>query len=532
MSVRGNNWYNLQSTRRYPLDDRATGTGDDGTRIKDDVLVDCQLRFPNIYGQYAYVSGLTITDRLVTVTILAASSPEATSGFVPLAAVSLVKPVTRHIYYPVTPLQPGVGGFLVFGDVEERLALRMSTPQQGLLLPKCAAAYNPFPIPTLRKLGRVDGLAGLVKILAGPDIAVSREIHEINGESHAALVFRLTQSIATRNVLEVYRGPCDNRPESGTCDKEGIEFINGVGPDCSGNLDIVFVGLTPAPYTTCAPDAQAAGVTLDQSIGIDEVCAPRTPGRFAGRDYCEPSSDSSLSSASLSSEAPSPSSSSESSTADSLSSESCSQLPFTRTFDDETARGFAVPQGAFTFESLDSPDEEAGGPAVSYVATDTTRRNLAVMTDCGVDTTLNKRVTTHISLQQSRARSNGHLVLNYRLVDPINNPHYEYFAVSLDRQAGKVRLLRWAGAGFIEEAATVVGSPILYGDWYEIEAEIEESDGQVAIGVAVRGVTDAGWPDVSFSVLTSRYLPADGLFGLGSDRAVASFSFLKIEELP
>jgi hypothetical protein len=532
MGVRGNNWYNLQSTRRYPLDDRATGTGDDGTRIKDDVLVDCQLRFPNTYGEYAYISGITITERLVTVTILAASSPTATTGFIPLAAVSLVKPVQRHTYYPITALQPGVGGFLVFGDVEERLNVRFTTPQQGLLLPKCAAAYQPLPIPTLRKLGRSVGLAGLVRILPGSDIAVSREIHEINGQAHAAMVFRLTQSIATRNVLEVYRGPCDNRPESRTCDKEGIEFINGVGPDCDGNIDIIFVGLTPAPYTTCATDAQAAGVTLDQSVGIDEVCAPRTPGRFAGRDYCEPSSESSLSSASLSEESESASSDSGSETSESLSSESCTALPFTRTFDAATARGFDVVQGAFTFESLDSPDEEAGGPDVSYVATNTTRRNVSVLTDCGIDNALNKRVTTHVSLQQSQGRSNGHLVLNYRLVDPINNPHFEYFAVALDRQAGKIRLLRWAGAGFIEEAAAVVGSPILYDDWYELEAEIEESDGQAAIGVAVRGITDPGWPDVSFSVLTSKYVPSDGLFGVGSDRALASFSFLKIEELP
>ena len=100
---------------------------------KDDVLVDCQLRFPTIYGQYAYISGLTVTERLVTVTILAASAPAATARFTPLAAVSPVKPLERHIYYPVTPLRPGVGGFLVLGDVEQRLTLRLSTPQYGML---------------------------------------------------------------------------------------------------------------------------------------------------------------------------------------------------------------------------------------------------------------------------------------------------------------------------------------------------------------------------------------------------------------
>jgi len=55
MPIRNANWYNLHSTRRYPLDDNATGTDDAGIRLADDILVDCHLRFPKIAGQYAYI---------------------------------------------------------------------------------------------------------------------------------------------------------------------------------------------------------------------------------------------------------------------------------------------------------------------------------------------------------------------------------------------------------------------------------------------------------------------------------------------
>jgi len=534
MPIRGPSWYNLQSTKRYPLDERATGTGDKGERLKDDILVDCHLRWPRSHGQYAYVGGLTVTPNVVTVVILAADTVEATSGFTPLAVLSIPQPVNRHVHYPVEPMQPGVGGFLVFGDTSEGFVSRFSLPEQGLLAPRCARPYEDIPVTSLRKLGRATGLVDVIKLLAGSDVEVVKETHEIQGLEREALVIRLVQQIANRNVLEVYRGECDNRPESRTCNKEGIETINDVLPDCDGNINIVFEGVTPSPYDNCG-ESLAAGVTIDQDIGIAQVCADRTPGRFTGTDLCAATSSSSadeLPSESSASVGPVDSTSSSEASVPSISSEACDPLPLIVTFDDAEAEGFDVTIGNFIFEEFDSPAEVGDPDAVCYSAFDTSRRNVSVLEHCSIGTTWAKRVKTHVALVASDGKPNGGLILNYHLVQPLSNPHIEYFIVLLDRQAGKVRLLRWAGAGFIEETAATVGAPFIYDDWYSIQADITNAgSGNVAIDVTVEGITNPAWPAINFSVLSSRYLPADGKFGVGSDRGHARFSFLSVEDV-
>jgi len=55
MAIRNQNWYNLQSTRRYPLDDISTGVDDAGAFIREDIIVDCHIRFPNTLGEYLYI---------------------------------------------------------------------------------------------------------------------------------------------------------------------------------------------------------------------------------------------------------------------------------------------------------------------------------------------------------------------------------------------------------------------------------------------------------------------------------------------
>ena len=537
MPVRNSNWYNLQSTRRYPLDDRSTGTGDDGTRLLDDILLDCQLRWSKIAGEYAYVGSITVTPKIVTVTLLAASAPDATDGFVPLGVVSLPQPVVSNVHYPISPLYPGTGGFLVFGDVGESFSARFSTPQQGLISPRCAQPYHALPVPTLRKWGRNVGLSGLVKILGGPDVEVVKETMTVDGHSQEVLVVRLISPTAVRNVLSQYIGPCDTRPESRNCNKDGVETINSVTPDCNGNINIEFRNLTVAPFQGCNTDV--AGVTLDQPLGLTAACTPLIPGRFVGTDLCNPSG-SSISS-SQSSQA-SESESSESGSQQSSSSQPCLSLPYLETFDGGDAEDFAVKIGEFDFVTADSPDEPDGSEMslgsgslapieISYRAKDASRRNVSVVDACGLGLAVNKRATTHVSLANTSGRRNGGLILNYHLVQPLTNPHIEYFSAVLDRDAGKVRLLRFNGTGLNEESSATVGAPIVFDDWYQIVAEVTPSGGGVAIKVTVTGITDPAWPTVQFSVNSNRYLPADGLFGVGSDRSQARFSFFLLEDI-
>lgn len=301
------NWYNLNAGRRYPLSDMATGTDDKGLRLHDDILVDCHLRFPITAGRHAFVGGVTVTNTLVTVVFLGSMTASSTRGrFVPLGAVTVVKPGNSDVHYPIQPLYPGVGGFVAFGDISEVFAARFSTPQQSLLAPRCARSYNPLPVTELRKRGVGTGLTGLVTVIGEDDIEVVKETIVVTHptlhtyETVDALVIRLRQEVGGVNVLEKYIGPCGNRPESGNCEKKGIELINDARPDCNGNINFDFRSMTVGLMSECG------GLTLDTSIGMDTICQDFAPDRFRGRDSCRFISSSSSSSSSSSAQLPLP----------------------------------------------------------------------------------------------------------------------------------------------------------------------------------------------------------------------------------
>jgi hypothetical protein len=299
------NWYNLNATRRYPLDDRATGTDDDGVRLVDDILVDCRIRFPGNIAQHAFIGGLTVTDTLVTIVFLGSMTPSSTKGrFIPLGSVTVVKPGDEGVHYPIAPLYPGVGGFVAFGDISEVFSARFSTPTQSLLLPRCARGYNPLPVLELRKAGLGVGLTGLITIVGEDDVEVVKEkiivtdpVITTQYKEVDALVIRLRQDVGGANVLEKYIGPCGQRPESGNCKRPGIEFINDAQPDCRGNINFDFQNMAVGSLSSCG------GFTLDTSVGMNDACREFVPDRFQGEDQCpvpRSSSSSSSSSSSLS----------------------------------------------------------------------------------------------------------------------------------------------------------------------------------------------------------------------------------------
>lgn len=508
MAVFNNNWYNSHASRRYPLDDSATGTGDDGTRLQDDVITDLQLRWPTLAGQFAYVAGITVTPTLVTVVILAADTVDSASQPVPLASVTLAQPVVANKHYALDALYPGAGGFIAFGDPTEPFAIRFATPQQGLLNPKSAHSYDALPIPSMRKAGRVDGLTGVVRLIAGKDIEIVKGEVTYDGIDRDAIIMRLVTPTKTDNVLSEYIGPCGSRPESRNCAREAIETISGVGPDCNGNIDIIFRGMAAAPYQDCG-----AGVTLDQPLGIDDVC-PVTPV-FRGRDTCIPDSSVSDSSASAGSD------SAGSTSSDSLPSESmadCEPLPFTELFTDDIHPSWVIARGTY-----------AQNPTYLSLG-DTTQRQVLLWEDCAIDTALNKQVVARVQLTNQLGQVNGGIVLNYRVVDPLSNPHIEYFQLQINRVTNLVELLRFNGTGFVVENAVTPPFPFSLNDWYVLTATMTPSGGNVAISVLVTNDSNMSWGSVSFTVVTSRF--GDGIggyHGIGNNRSVSNYNFWMVD---
>lgn len=505
------NWYNAQATRRYPLDDTATGTGDDGARIRDDVIVDLHLRWPREAGQYAFLAGLTVTPRIVTAVIVAADSPTTASNPIALAAVTLPQPVTRYRHYSLEALYPGTGGFIAFDDVTEACALRFGTPIQGLISPKSARPYNKLPIPSMRKFGRVDGLTGLVRLLGETDIEVVSEQVTYAGELYDAIVVRLVAPTLASNVLVEYSGPCSGRPESRSCVKNGVETINGIAPDCTGNIVIDFRGFTEGPYAGCG--SLAAGVTLDQSVGLTDVCdLNQTPGRFTGVDDCGPSESASVSSLSSSISESQPELPSQSS----LSSEPviCDELPFSENFPGSFHTSWIQPTGDFVFL--------APGPGIRL--SEPAQRQVLIWQDCGGASPLDKRVTCQVQLTNTVAVINGGLVLNYK-PPSISNPFVTYFTLFLNRNNNRVVLARFNGEEFVTEQAVEPPLPFSLDEIYSLQVDmLDFAPGQVAFDCQVTNPLNPLWIPVTFTLLTSRFVTNQATYnGIGNFRSVTDF---------
>lgn len=317
MPVRNQNWYDLNESRPYPVDDTATGLADSGERLPSGLIADLNMRFPEAAGRRAWLGAVTNTAGLVTVTILAAAENLAVASFMPLAVIYATKPLVPRRPYPLQPQYPGVGGWITFGDeVDETLWWgKFSAPSQSLLHPATARSYRELPVPDVTVRGSADPLTGIVRLESGNDIEIVKECREIPGYApevdnrcdtlqqalRDVIVFRLRgfePGVAGLpsgefNVFEKYVGPCGGRPESRNCgDPEPIEYLAGVSPDCCGNITINFTGcaiVSEIKEEAVVDDMgdvvqvdTACGFVIDCGLGLSNACV--TPDRLPTAD--------------------------------------------------------------------------------------------------------------------------------------------------------------------------------------------------------------------------------------------------------
>lgn len=278
MPIRNQNWYNANESRRYPLDDQSTGLDDAGVEIRDNVLADCDIRFSSELGGCLYVQGITVSRGLVSVVFGAAADSEQLTGHT-VAAVTVERPVTKYRHYDITPLAPGIDGWVVFGSgIEEDCQFRFTQPRQSIVATRCADAYSPLPIPSMKKVGVGSALADVITFEGLTPIKITHEKIKPDPENDAevdALVFRLdTQQITLDyNPLSEFLSPCGGRPDSGTCGKEPVETINGVEPDCNGNIVIEFgEPLTSTGIGAAGFSGQCGGLAVDLDISLATLC--------------------------------------------------------------------------------------------------------------------------------------------------------------------------------------------------------------------------------------------------------------------
>ena len=277
MSIRNQNWYNLQSTRSYPLDESSTAVDDTGAFIRDDILVDCHIRFSSDLGNHLYLQGLTVSAGLVTA-VFGVATTLNTAGST-IASVTVTRPGNAYTNYSIVPLVAGVSGWVVFGPgIDTPFVGRYTSPIQALINPRCGRTYRPLPVPSIGKINLATSLQGVVSITGTTPVIAEYKLVQYDGAAMRAIVFRLddAQLTDTYNPLKQFLPLCANRPESGTCYKQPITSIGGIEPDCNGNIVIEGgSGITINPFHDCG------GADMTTTRSLSEACAGLKPKRPA-----------------------------------------------------------------------------------------------------------------------------------------------------------------------------------------------------------------------------------------------------------
>lgn len=523
MSVRNQNWYNLQSTRRYPIDDSATGASDAGEVIRDSVLVDCQLRYPEELGEYVYVQGVTCSASIVTVVFGVADSLDAVDGTT-IAAVSLPKPIAQNVNYAVKSLVPGVAGWVVFGGgVLEAFSGRYSTPRQTRLLARNARPYRALPVSSIGKVGLENSLQGLIKFSAVSPLVVAQETVRVNNTDVPALVFRLEATDPENNPLQTFLHPCGQRPESNTCPKPPIETINGVRPNCNGNINFVFDGFDAYPYTECG------GIDVISTTGLSEACnrayagSHRAPVDSCGNDDYDPL-------------ALVPTVYESESLPDLELPAQCLTLPACFDFSAAGSSHFSAIDGLFVLESSPAPPTACVGGTVlatkiCYAAADVVGQNLSVLQNCESDWAREHRFVTRLKFTNDGLQRNGGLFFNYAQALISGKVVKTFFVALIDGSNAKLKLLRWNGASFVlEHAESFLATP---GVWYTLDLRLDNTGTATAVTAIASAVAGSG-ATASFNVSlpSATYGTPTGQIGLFSNRSYTYFNSLWIHYLP
>lgn len=571
------NWYTLSGTRRYPVDDACTGEGDGGERLPNNLIVDASVRLPSALGKSVAVSSVVVSKTLVSITLVAVAEPPvvpagASAGaaaFVPLGAVSVRLPLQQGRPYPISPMAEGVGGWLVFGEgVETPFNARFSTPQQATLNPKTSRFYRELPVQSVAKLNSSVRLEGVVTVKAGPDLEIFGADRMIDGVTVPAMIVRLRQN-TPKNLFDAYRGPCSGRPESNTCDRPAVEYINTVGPDCDGNLTIRF----PSPMRASRL-AGGGGQVIDYPYGLIDACTrddrlPAADGRLPNEydDECNPSDGDQDANAQTPSPLlpPTPQLSSEYPSVSSQVLDICEELPYVETFDDNSAENFQKIYGIWGFVDLDSPQESATGRSSSafnhfsasssvssgyssasswssaypvfvpnynraYAALEPAGRNVSVWYDCAYENVVGLKLSTDVYFPANQGRGNGGLLVNLRTPD--SGSGFEYWTVELNRPSHSLRVRWWTGSSWttlVSAPLSPYGLQVEWNTWYRLEAEItEQGPGQTKIKATLRAVPSLV-EIVSINTTTTAILPGTGKVGLGTEHSKAYFSYFRVE---
>lgn len=518
------------------MSDLATLQDNAGQLLPHQVLTDAKLIFPADLGLFPFVSGVAVSRSVVSVLFSVAADAAGTDSR-PLASVTVaLSEFSFSRQYPIEPKTAGVTGWVAFGNVMDEpvpVSLRFSTPAQSLLQAKAFRAYSRLPVTSFGKLNQSTSLTGLVPITVDPPLEIVGADREINGTTRRVAVLRLVQdkstsTIGSTSVFEEFIGPCDRRPESQNClDREALEFLATVPPDCEGKVTVEFRG--------CAKIAKVDGefsITIDCGLGLSGACPtvrlPDADGYLPGSypDECAPEGSDPVPSGGLPISGPG-----------GPNIRLTNPTPLTGSFGFNLFSPRVIPEGSLPFSTefeSDNPLTTLRGsfeldtelPALS-TANSVGSSNLAVWDGFNLVATDRKITTSFVVYAgEPNARNRCGLVLNHRdWVSP--STHFELY---IDFNSRRLVLDRVSNSGRITlfEAASSLLQP---GTLFVLSATIKQSTGEnVAITCEVVDFLSSDPTPVlkMGPILTKIYYPDDGLFGIISDRANARFGSFSV----
>ena len=269
---------NENAGRAFPLDDAATCISDTGDQLPYDLITDMKLWFPldAQNRRRVYLSAITVGPAAVSASFMSTDGNLSAAVYQNqlVASVVALRPVDPHTLHPLLSLVDGAGGWIQFGSGVERLVaassgqpitFKFSSHFQSMLSAFAVNAYKVGLVRSVGKYGYTQKLAGLVELKAGRDIVIERDTRTVDGVARTVAVISLDPDLSKQQMQD-YIGPCQGRPETGTCFRPAIFSINGVTPDCNGNIDIEFTGVEVREITN------DQGIMLQTESSLEDFC--------------------------------------------------------------------------------------------------------------------------------------------------------------------------------------------------------------------------------------------------------------------
>jgi hypothetical protein len=549
MAIRNQHWYSINEGISYPVDEKATGVDDAGMLIQNNIITDLYLRWPSTLGAYAFISSISVTKNLVSVTFLS-STTTAGDEFKPLAVISVARPVTEGRQYALNAQVDGVNGWIVFGsgaNSATTYSARFATAQQTFLTVRAAKTYSPLAISGVKTIAAAGLLSDIVRLRGTAPVEIVGETRDIDGVLRTVAVVRLvdTSVEATRNntttqgatsVFRQFAGPCGARPDSNTCTKPPIEFVNSVAPDCDGLLTIEIKG-----FALAARLDGECGVVIDATVGLFDACLPPQipnsagllPSQYTEQNIIPPE--------------PPPEPPVEPLPSESLI--SVINLPYYEGFADGSADMFAPAAASGPWEviittgdttrpswlSQSLSDSLSIGDPIQYAlaSTSSATRNITLWQGFVVQSVF-RRVLIHTRMRTGviGAKHNTGLVLNYR-------PHatvaglYEYHVVILNYDTQSLRIYRFNGLQLLSVITDVYVPGIKLDDWYSLAVTVlpGTTTEETSLYVELQGLTVPTISATVGPVLVNNYRSSTGYFGFYADKAISEFGYFYLEEV-